>query len=428
MAIPPMNSASWRRMVDRDRLIKTADGLAVALAVSLPWSTSGTSIFAGLLLIVLVPSLDLASLKRVLMNPAGGVPVLLWALGLIGTWWALDLPLKDRLNGLGSFHKLLFIPLLMAHFQRSQRGAWVMAGFLASCSILLVVSWGLLLVPQGLFWEGFGRGGVGIPVKDYIAQTAEFTVCIFLLAGMAVEAWRARRCGLATALLIVAGVFLANILSIYTSRTALVTIPVLLLLFAVKHLPRKGVVALVLCAVAIGAMAWTFSPHLRTSVVGLFNEVREFRPEGDRTRAGERLEFWRKSIGFITEAPLVGHGTGSIRDRFARASEGKAGMAGLAAANPHNQTFAVAVQLGLVGTAVLFAMWLAHLLLFARGGFVAWAGLVIVSQNIIGSLFNSHLFDFTHGWGYVVGVGVAAGIILQQPQIAPGNRAAESAP
>jgi hypothetical protein len=88
-------------------------------------------------------------------------------------------------------------------------------------------------------------------------------------------------------------------------------------------------------------------------------------------------------------------------------------MAALAAANPHNQTLAVALQLGLTGTAVLFAMWLAHVLLFRGDGFAAWAGLVIVSQNIVGSLFNSHLFDFTQGWGYVIGVGVAGGVIFK---------------
>ena len=34
-------------------------------------------------------------------------------------------------------------------------------------------------------------------------------------------------------------------------------------------------------------------------------------------------------------------------------------------------------------------------------------------QNVIGSLFNSHLFDFTHGWTYVIGVGIAGGTVLK---------------
>ena len=59
-------------------------------------------------------------------------------------------------------------------------------------------------------------------------------------------------------------------------------------------------------------------------------------------------------------------------------------------------------------------MWIAHLALFRPDSFAAWVGLVVVAQNIVGSLFNSHLFDFTQGWAYVIGVGVAGGIVLRE--------------
>jgi len=49
----------------------------------------------------------------------------------------------------------------------------------------------------------------------------------------------------------------------------------------------------------------------------------------------------------------------------------------------------------MVGPLVLWAMWVAHLVLFRGGGRMEWVGLVIVVQNIVGSLFNSFLFDFT---------------------------------
>ena len=35
----------------------------------------------------------------------------------------------------------------------------------------------------------------------------------------------------------------------------------------------------------------------------------------------------------------------------------------------------------------------------------------MVSQNITDSLFNSHLSDYVEGWIYVMGVGIAAGMI-----------------
>ena len=127
-----------------------------------------------------------------------------------------------------------------------------------------------------------------------------------------------------------------------------------------------------------------------------------------------RLEFWKKSLRFFTEAPLIGHGTGSIRGLFEEAATGSRVVAtGVVVGNPHNQTLNVAIQWGAIGVAVLYAMWLLHLLLFRGEGLQAWIGLLVVVQNIFTSLFNSHIFDFTEGWMYVLGVGVAGGMVLK---------------
>ena len=69
--------------------------------------------------------------------------------------------------------------------------------------------------------------------------------------------------------------------------------------------------------------------------------------------------------------------------------------AAAAAVNPHNQMFGVAIQLGLIGAVVLVAMWLAHFMLFFGSSLTACAGMIVVVQNIVSSLFNSHLFDFS---------------------------------
>jgi hypothetical protein len=73
----------------------------------------------------------------------------------------------------------------------------------------------------------------------------------------------------------------------------------------------------------------------------------------------------------------------------------------------------VAVQWGVAGVVVLYAMWLVHLLLFRGDGLAAWIGLMVVVQNVISSLLNSHLFDFHEGWMYVLGVGVTGGMVLR---------------
>ena len=154
----------------------------------------------------------------------------------------------------------------------------------------------------------------------------------------------------------------------------------------------------------------------------IWTEIKTYEATNERTSSGERIEFWKKSIEFIRQAPVFGHGTGSIRALFEKAAAGKTGAAGVAAANPHNQTFAVAIQLGLVGAVVLWAMWIAHMLLFRGNGLAEWIGLVIVVQNVVGSLFNSHLFDFTQGWLYAVGVGVAGGMVLKNRRLAKSGK------
>jgi len=64
-------------------------------------------------------------------------------------------------------------------------------------------------------------------------------------------------------------------------------------------------------------------------------------------------------------------------------------------------------------------MWVAHLTLCRGTTLAAWIGLVVVVQNITGSLFNSHIFDFVQGWTYVIGLGVAGGMILRNRMAGP---------
>jgi O-antigen ligase len=56
-------------------------------------------------------------------------------------------------------------------------------------------------------------------------------------------------------------------------------------------------------------------------------------------------------------------------------------------------------------------MWISQLMPFRGAGVLTWIGSVIVMSNIVGSLFNSFIFDFLEGWLYVIGFGVVAGMV-----------------
>src|SRR5467141_2569760 len=169
-----LESPVVKESVRAPRLGQIADGLAAAVAVSLPWSTSATGVLVVVWLIALVPTLDAAAVRREALSGAGGLPLLLWMLAAIGMLWA-DVSWSERIAGLSGFHKLLLIPLLLAQFRRGGNANWVIIGFLASCLVLVVVSWTLFL-PSGLAWHGKEPG---VPVKNYILQSELFSICAF---------------------------------------------------------------------------------------------------------------------------------------------------------------------------------------------------------------------------------------------------------
>jgi O-antigen ligase len=395
---------------DRERWLRFADWIAVGLAASLPWSTSATGIFAGMLAAVLIPAISKGEWRTGLSQPAAWLAVALCALGAIGMAWA-KLPLTESWKGLESFLKLLFIPLLMIQFRRSEFGRYAFFGFLLSCTLLMVISWALFYFP-GIPWRR--QYAIGIPVKDFISQSTIFTICVFLLAELALIRWQEGRKRFAVLLIVLALAFAANLVIVTFTRATVFVVPILILLFGLTRLGWRSTAGLIAGSLVLAALAWPFAPQLQVRVSSFTTEIQEYRADNARSSAAERLEFWRKSLGFVREAPWIGHGTGSIPELFRQTAIGQTGVSAVASSNPHNQTLAVAIQLGIVGVALLFAMWAAHLLIFRGSGLASWAGLVVVVQNIVSSLFNSHLFDFTHGWVYVVGVGIAAGAVLRE--------------
>ena len=402
------------------KLKPLADGFVAAAAVALPWSTSATAIFMALWLVALIPTLRWIDIRHELATAAGGLPVLLVGLGIAGMLWA-DVTLLERWKGLDSFLKLLAIPLLILQFRRSGNAHWVFVGYLLSCIALLVVTTVVMAIPSlAATLLRFDN----VLVKNAATQSGEFVVCIFGLLYFAHEETKRRRWLWVVGPAVIIFAMLADIFYASTGRTALVIIPVLLTLFAAKNLKAKATALALSGTVLVGAMVWVSSPYLRLRTDAVLTEIQMYEADNVRTSSGERIEFWKKSVEFVRQSPVFGHGTGSIHSLFEKAAAGRTGTQGVAAANPHNQTLAVAIQLGLVGIILLWAMWIAHLILFRSNNLAVWIGLVIVAQNIIGSLFNSHLFDFVQGWLYVVGVGVAGGAALraQSTRVASSTR------
>jgi O-antigen ligase len=402
---------------------QVADALAIAVVISLPWSTSVTASLIGLWLLSALPFLrssrlqkSLSELRKSLTAPAGAFPVLLWLIAALGMLWA-DVSWHERLRDMAGFHKLLVIPLLLVQFSRSTRAQYVLAGFLFSCTVLLILSW------ISVLWPAVARHAYpGVLVKDYIAQSGEFVLCAFGSLHIALNAVKIKRhlTGLVFAGLALA--FLINVFYVATSRTQLVVFPCLLVIFGIQRFGLRGAYVALATGAILASLVWFTSPYLRGRVIGVVQAIHHSQAadppasaDHSLISAAQHLSFLKRSIQIIEKAPLIGNGTGSITELFRQSTSGQTGADAIVSANPHNQTFAVAIQLGILGVIVLYAMWISHaMLMFSLPG--QWIGSLLVIQNVISSLFNSHLFDFTQGWIYVFGVGVIGGVAMQQRQ------------
>ena len=406
----------WR---DPAAWLTTVDICAVLVALSLPWSTSLVAIFGAALLITRIPFLDVRSFLQLLKQPICLAPIALFLLACVGTLWS-DASWATRLHAINPTVKLLMLPVLFYHFQRSERGLWVFVAFLISCSLLAVMSWVVLFHPE--LTLRIVDPEPGIFVKSHIQQGQEFTLCAVALAFPFIASLRTRKFEIAALLAAIALNLLVNMAFVTVSRTALVTMPIMLAVFGLLHLRRRTNLIIFSALIVAAIAAWAVSPRLQARISSFARDYRIYKEDNQPSSIGSRLEYWEKSLRFFVEAPIIGHGSGSTRGLFEQAATAPAVLAGgQVVSNPHNQILNVAVQWGVIGIAVLAALWTVHLRLFRGETLASWIGLLVVVQNIFTSLFNSHLFDFHEGWMYVLGVGVAGGMVLKA-------RATEPAP
>src|SRR6202158_3860348 len=255
--------------------ILNIDLLTVLIALLLPWSTTGVAITAVLWVFALVPTIEMRAFRRSLTRPVCALPIALFALALAGTLWS-DASWGERLYAVSPTVKLLVLPLLLYHFERTPRGVWVFIAFLASCLLLMAVSWLVAFDPQLSLKLYFSRGpydpASGIAVKNYIDQSQEFVLCAVVLAYPVLTLLRTHRIRLAALFAAIAASFLVNMMFVVISRTALVTMPVMLAVFALMHLRLRTAIATLCAAALLAAAVWSVSPHLQATVMKFFND------------------------------------------------------------------------------------------------------------------------------------------------------------
>ena len=227
--------------------------------------------------------------------------------------------------------------------------------------------------------------------------------------------------------------FLINAFYVATSRTQLVVFPFLGGCFrnSAFWVTRSSLCAQLTTGAVLPSL-WFTSPYLRGRVIDVVEAVQHSQAGDPPASAANELQistalhlsFLKKSLQFVEEAPLIGHGTGSITELYRRSAVGQTGTDATISTNPHNQTFAVAIQLGVLGVIVLYAMWISHArLMFAPPpGQEGWIGFLL-SFKMSYPLCLTPICSTSRRVGptYVFGVGIIGGFALQRRQLGQGH-------
>jgi O-antigen ligase len=383
---------------------------AVATAAMLPVSTSGQVIALSIFVVLAILTVKREQWLATIVTPSAAIPVGLYVLIVIGMLWS-PTPFAPG-GGVGHYAKLLLIPVAMACAFTPRQGLQIGYGFLAGCLVVLALSFLSFFLPMP---PPFRQAMDGVPLKDNAVQSGCFALCAFALALGGVSAWVEGNRRRAVAMTILALVFLADIFMIFISKTGILMTAALVGLFVVQVEGWRRSLLIAAPIVLIAAIAlWTSAPAQRRlkEIATDIHAVDSGKGTSEATLStASRLDFWSKAVEFIGQAPLFGHGTGSTKSLYQSLEATRPSPYGEAVPDPHNQFFAIAIQVGLVGGAILLAMWAVQFSMFIGSSFACAIGQAVVIQNFIGSLFNSHLSTVTQGMLYCLAVGLLGGIV-----------------
>lgn len=390
-----------------EKLATSRQIAAIATAFFLPFSTSGQAIAISIFAVLALLTLDRERFVMVMRRPEAWLPVALFAMILLGVTWSIQ-PLSGAIKWVGPYAKLLLIPLLLGTAFTPKQAMQIGYGFLASCLIVMVLSYAALIWPTGP-WTWFKS--IGVPFKDNAVQSECFAICALGLALGATRVWSDGDRRRAVAISLLALLFFANIFMIFVSKTGMLVAftMVVILIIHIGGWKTSFIVGIPIALVVAGTLA--MSPGAKLRVKEITSDVQAgIKTENLSTAA--RIDFWQKAAEFVQQAPIIGHGTGSIRPLYQNLEATRPSPLGEAVADPHNQFLHTTLQVGLIGGIILLAMWVFHFRMFTGSDFGSAMALGIVCLTILGSLFNSHISQVTQGMLYCLGVGMVGSIII----------------
>jgi O-antigen ligase len=393
-------------------------GYLLLLALfSVSFSTALTNVFVGLAYIGFVLALCTSRhLRGVPRSPPALLALALLALYIIGASWSIA-PHDDIRTALQKYSRLLVLPMVIALSWRNpalpERALrWFLAGAGVLALSCYLVSIGMMPTSNLGWWRVSTEAHDAYVFKNHItigillgfAANASFLIATYSATA------RARAFAIAAGVL-----FAVPVVFLSQGRTGYVALLIggfTVFLLRTRITPLRTLAAV--AAIALLSVGFYMaSPNIKSRTDTLVTEVRT-NQQGSPN--GLRLSFMRVGLRAFAAHPLAGLGTGSFAQAYAPTAmaDWPAGSdMAHARHQPHSEFMLVAVQLGLLGVLVYFAM-LGTLAGAALGratlgratlgqrGIEADSLALLLAIYVITSMFNSLLWDTTEAHWFLL--------------------------
>jgi len=204
-------------------------------------------------------------------------------------------------------------------------------------------------------------------------------------------------------LFVYAGLIIAafiNLFAMVDGRTGWVVFGVIPLAFGIQRFGIKGLALGAATSVLIAAVAYLTVDNVQQRVDKGIQEVSDFQSGADqKSSVGERMMLQISGWQAFTNAPLLGHGIGGVKNAVAPYT---AQFEGEPFQNPHNQYLLLLIQGGVLGLGLYLAFIISALLGSYRTSWSASYLAPVLLMFVVGNLLNSFHYDFSESVAFIL--------------------------
>lgn len=390
----------------------------IALGVSIPVSTALDNMLLPVILAACVISGQTrAIIDGVRRHPELCLPVSLFGLLAVGILYG-ESPLRHASAHLWKYADLMFIPVFALAFRRPDTRRHALTAFALTIGVTVVLSYmvyfGLLPKLPFLAYDGLSPTVFKYKITHNILVA--FGAFLVVWLGRTSTSRRVRLAWFGLALLAA-----LNVLLMVRGATGYVILFSLSLLWALERSSWRGAISGMLALVGLLTLLSLVPNPLQQRYAMVQQEIQLWRSgnaTAEATSTGQRLEYYRNTLGIIKDHPLTGVGTGGFIKAYAEQVKGTGKQQ---THNPHNEFLNITAQIGIAGLLVLIAMFWAQWRTARQLATPMEQSLAraLVLTLVTGCLVNSLLLDHAEGLFYAWMSGLLYGGLKYTPSDKP---------